>query len=65
MAKYRVIIVESENNIDLDQTVKAFVQSVNAKKGTARVAYEGDSEKIINTVDRMLDMERLSHSNKK
>ncbi len=64
MANYRVIIVESEKNIDLDQTVDIFVRSVNAKKGTVRVAYEGDSDNIIKTVDRMLDMEKLSHNKK-
>lgn len=62
--KYKVIIIESEKNTDLDKIVKDFVESISAKKGTGRVAYEGENEDIIKTIDRMLDMEKLSHNKK-
>jgi len=67
MSRYKVIIVEANGTPDgkLDSTVKAFIESVQAKKGKARVAYEGNREEIIKTIDRMLDMEKLSNAVKK
>jgi len=49
----------------LGSTVKGFIESVQAKKGQARVAYEGDRADVIQTIDRMLDMEKLSNAVKK
>ena len=67
MSRYKVIIVESSDASDgeLGNTIKAFIESVQAKKGKARVAYEGNREDVIQTIDRMLDMEKLSSAVKK
>jgi hypothetical protein len=67
MSLYKVIIVETNGTSDgeLGNTVKAFIESVQAKKGQARVAYEGDRADVIQTIDRMLDMEKLSNAVKK
>ena len=67
MSRYKVIIVEANDTSggELGSTVKAFIESVQAKKGKARVAYEGNREDIIQTIDSMLDMEKLSKTVKK
>jgi hypothetical protein len=64
---HTVIIVESESNSEeeIKQAINVLIQSVQAKKGNVRIAYQGNRADIIKTIDNLLDMERLSNTSKK
>ncbi|MGD0643590.1 MAG: hypothetical protein ABSA75_01645 [Candidatus Bathyarchaeia archaeon] len=65
--KFTVIVIQSNEKDDseIKKSINEFIKSVSAKKGEARIAYNGNDKKIISTIDSFLSIDKLANKPEK